>query len=570
MPAITTSTVAAHGRRSAWAEVHVQSPSGVEVTTKPSRAPNAGWRAGSGEDLYDLVGGKTRRIIDYRRRGTSTRRRGWLIRRALVLADVVGLVLAFLVAELLFSPRAHGDPVHPWLEVVVFGLTLPIWVVMGRVYGLYKHDEERNDHTTVDDLIGIFHFVTVGAWVFFMASSLTHLTALNLHKLLTFWVLAIVLVVAGRVVARFLCRRRLAYIQNAIIVGAGDIGQRVAQKFIQHPEYGVNVVGFVDDAPKDPHEGLEELPILGPPDSLRQIVQGLDVDRVIVAFSNASQEETVDVVRSLSDFYVQVDIVPRLFDVVSPTTTIHTVEGIPLIGLPRFHLSRSSRMLKRATDVSVSAALLVLASPLLALIAIRIKLDSRGPVLFRQVRIGVGDRTFTMLKFRTMSEDADEHKHEVAHLNRHARHGRDARMFKIPDDPRVTRFGRKLRRYALDELPQLANVLRGDMSLVGPRPLIHDEDRYVLGWGRRRLELKPGMTGLWQVLGRSAISFDEMVRLDYLYVTTWSLWNDFRLLGRTIPLVLNGRGEPADLLATYAPEHDLAANAASEREGVAP
>jgi lipopolysaccharide/colanic/teichoic acid biosynthesis glycosyltransferase len=127
-------------------------------------------------------------------------------------------------------------------------------------------------------------------------------------------------------------------------------------------------------------------------------------------------------------------------------------------------------------------------------------------------------------------------------------------MFKIPDDPRVTHFGRTLRRYALDELPQLLNVLRGEMSLVGPRPLVHDEDRFVLGWGRRRLELKPGMTGLWQVLGSSAISFDEMLRLDYMYVTTWSLWNDFRLLGRTIPLVLGGRGEPPDLLGAYASE----------------
>jgi len=501
-----------------------------------------------------VVGERTRQIIEYRRRGTGTRRRGWLIRRALVVADVVGLGLAFFIAEVLFLPGTHGDPVHPWLEALVFALTLPIWVVMGRLYGLYKHDEERNDHTTVDDLIGIFHFVTVGAWVFFMGSSLTHLTALNLHKLLTFWVLAIVLVVAGRVVARSLCRRRVAYIQNAIIVGAGDIGQRIAQKFIQHPEYGVNVVGFIDDTPKEQLEGLEELAILGPPSSLTEIIRALDVDRVIVAFSNASHEETVDVVRSLSDFYLQVDIVPRLFDVVSPNTTIHSVEGIPLIGLPPFHLSSSSRLLKRATDVCVSAALLLLAAPVLAFIAVRIKLDSRGPVLFRQARIGEGDRTFTILKFRTMSEDAEEHKKEVAHLNRHARLGRDARMFKIPDDPRVTRFGRTLRRYALDELPQLLNVLRGEMSLVGPRPLVHDEDRYVLGWGRRRLKLKPGMTGLWQVLGRSAISFDEMVRLDYRYVTTWSLWNDFRLLGRTIPLVLSGRGEPPDLLGAYAPE----------------
>ncbi len=434
----------------------------------------------------------------------TPRRRGWLVRRALVLADVVGLGVAFLAAELLFWPTATGDHVRPWLEGLVFALTLPVWVVTGRLYGLYKHDEERNDHTTVDDLAGIFQFITIGAWIFFMSSSLTHVTSINVRKLLTFWILAIVLVVAARVAARSLCRRQVTYIQNAVIVGAGDVGQRIAQKFIQHPEYGVNIVGFVDDRPKDQHEGLEQLSVLGPPSALKDIVRLLDVDRVIVAFSNDSHEQTIEVLRSLSDFYIQVDIVPRLFEIVSPTTTIHTVEGIPLIGLPPFHLSRSSRLLKRAMDVCVSTVILALSSPLLVCIALRIKLDSPGPVLFRQLRIGVGDRTFTVLKFRTMRADAEERKQEIAHLNRHARGGGDARMFKVPDDPRVTRFGQTLRRYALDELPQLWNVLKGDMALVGPRPLILDEDRHVHGWGRRRLDLRPGMTGLWQVLGRSA------------------------------------------------------------------
>jgi lipopolysaccharide/colanic/teichoic acid biosynthesis glycosyltransferase len=220
-------------------------------------------------------------------------------------------------------------------------------------------------------------------------------------------------------------------------------------------------------------------------------------------------------------------------------------------------------------DICVSTVLLAFSAPLLVYVAVRIKLDSPGPVLFRQLRIGVGDRTFTMLKFRTMCADAEGRKEELAHLNRHARRGGDARMFKVPNDPRVTRFGRTLRRYTLDELPQLWNVLKGDMSLVGPRPLILDEDRHVHGWGRRRLDLKPGMTGLWQVLGRSGISFEEMVRLDYLYVTTWSLWNDFRLIGRTIPLVLRGMGEPRDLLAPPTAERRLA-DSLPEPEGVAP
>jgi lipopolysaccharide/colanic/teichoic acid biosynthesis glycosyltransferase len=197
-------------------------------------------------------------------------------------------------------------------------------------------------------------------------------------------------------------------------------------------------------------------------------------------------------------------------------------------------------LLKRALDLVITVpVLLVLALPLVAL-AILIRLDSRGPALFRQTRMGAGQKPFTIFKFRTMVCDAEERKQEVAHLNKHAREGGDARMFKIPDDPRLTRIGRVLRRYSLDELPQLFNVLRGEMSLVGPRPLILQEHRFVLDWGLRRLDLKPGITGLWQVLGRDSIPFAEMVRLDYFYVTGWSLWNDIRLLLQTVPMLRKG------------------------------
>jgi lipopolysaccharide/colanic/teichoic acid biosynthesis glycosyltransferase len=178
---------------------------------------------------------------------------------------------------------------------------------------------------------------------------------------------------------------------------------------------------------------------------------------------------------------------------------------------------------------------LVVLAPLLALLALMIKIDSPGPVFFRQIRIGAAGRTFRIFKFRSMHADADERKPEVAHLNRHLAPGGDPRMFKIVDDPRVTRVGKFLRRFCLDELPQLLNVVVGEMSLVGPRPLILDEDQHVERWARRRLNLKPGVTGPWQVLGRSEIPFEEMVRLDYLYVTRWSLMGDLRLIALTIP-----------------------------------
>ncbi len=180
-------------------------------------------------------------------------------------------------------------------------------------------------------------------------------------------------------------------------------------------------------------------------------------------------------------------------------------------------------------------------APLMAAIAVAIRLDSPGPAVFRQMRMGSGGQTFPILKFRTMTADAEARKPEIAHLSKHARQGGDPRMFKVPDDPRVTRVGRLLRQFSLDELPQLVNVLRGEMSLVGPRPLILDEDRHVAEWGRHRLRLKPGITGLWQVLGRDDIPFQEMVNLDYLYVTEWSLLNDIKLVLRTLPAVFRPR-----------------------------
>jgi exopolysaccharide biosynthesis polyprenyl glycosylphosphotransferase len=261
---------------------------------------------------------------------------------------------------------------------------------------------------------------------------------------------------------------------------------------------------------------------------------------VIFAFSRMPARDQISLFQRCMELGVQVDVVPRLYEVMGSRMQVHDVEGLPLVGLRAPKLSRSSWLLKRCLDLTVSLALLVLLAPLLAYAALRIKLDSPGPVLFSQERMGAEGRRFWILKFRTMFEDAEERKAELAHLNKHTEDG--PRMFKIPDDPRVTPFGHFLRRWSLDELPQLWNVLRGEMSLVGPRPLILAEDENVVGAGRERLRLTPGVTGLWQVLGRSDIPFREMIALDYLYVTNWSLWGDVKLLARTIPRVLQKSG----------------------------
>ena len=456
-----------------------------------------------------------------------------------MLADLLGLTAAAIAATIIFGERVDSDAVSPQIELLVFGLSLPAWVIVAKLYGLYDYDEERTDHSTADDLVGVLHLVTVGSWLFFAFAAVTHKADPGFARLLGFWLFAIAAITAGRAVARGLARRHLAYVQNTIIVGAGDVGQLVAKKLRQHPEYGLNLVGFVDDQPKDRSANLSDIALLGGLQQLPQLVQILDVERVIVAFSNDSHEEMLDLIRSLKDLDIQIDLVPRFFEVIGTNVGIHTAEGLPLIGLPALRLSRSSLFLKRTMDLALSIAGLVLLAPLFAVVAIWIKLDSKGPVFFRQLRMGSGDRTFEIYKFRTMALDADERKHEYADLNKHV--GGDPRMFKIPNDPRVTRSGKWLRRFSIDELPQLLNVVRGEMSLVGPRPLILEEDQHVVDWRRRRLNLKPGVTGLWQVLGRDDIPFEEMVRLDYVYVTTWSLLNDLKLIIRTFPALIRSR-----------------------------
>jgi exopolysaccharide biosynthesis polyprenyl glycosylphosphotransferase len=474
----------------------------------------------------------------------TERGRGWLVRRALLVADLVGLIAALFLAQALFTDEdtliARVTPTPKWL---FFLGALAAWVIAAKLYSLYDRDEERTDHSTVDDVTGVFHLVTVSVWIGYGFARATRIFTPDFGKATAFWAFAIVLIPLARSAARAVCRRRPEYLQNTVIVGAGHIGQLIARKYMQHPEYGIRLVGFVDDRPRERRDDLGDLVLLGGHQDVREIVQRHHVERVVIAFSTLSTGELLNLMRELRELAVQVDVVPRLFEALPPTVGIHSVEGLPLVSLAPFRMARSSLFLKRSLDVVVASVLFVGLTPLLAIVAILIKLDSRGPVFFRQIRMGANDQTFGMLKFRTMVDGADALKHEFAHLNKHLTPGGDARMFKIPDDPRVTRVGHFLRRYSIDELPQLINVLRGEMSLVGPRPLILDEDRHVRDWARSRLRLQPGMTGPWQVLGRANIPFQEMVTLDYFYVTSWSLLNDLKLLFRTFPAVARTRAD---------------------------
>jgi lipopolysaccharide/colanic/teichoic acid biosynthesis glycosyltransferase len=256
----------------------------------------------------------------------------------------------------------------------------------------------------------------------------------------------------------------------------------------------------------------------------------------VLAPGPGASEELVNSVRQIRDAGLKVSVLPRHARVAGSAVALDRLDGITLLGVQRFHITRSSRALKRGFDVVGSVIALVLISPLLAAIAIAIRVDSPGPILFRQRRAGRDGQYFEMFKFRSMYDGADRDRGALDHLNE-----ADG-VFKLREDPRVTRVGRVLRRHSLDELPQLVNVLRGDMSLVGPRPLPLEEDRLIQGWKRRRLELRPGITGPWQLLGPTRSSLREMANLDNQYVADWSLWNDVRILLLTVPHVIGRRG----------------------------
>lgn len=463
----------------------------------------------------------------------SGTRRDSAQRRALALADALSLCLAYVVAWIALAAPA------PWeTSRLVLLATLPLWILLNKLLGLYDRDASLIQKSTLNELPRVAQSISLGAGLVFLLAPPLAGTEIGRVETVGFWAAAMVLTPPLRFAARTLVRRRSSS-ERCLVIGSGVVSRLLARKIQAHPEYGADLVGFVDVMPPAPGSDHPDSPHFVAEDVWRfeDVCRRQSVERVIIAFSTLPDERMLEFVRASKLLNLKISVVPRLFEVTGPSVAIDQVEGMTVLGLRGFARTRSSLVLKRALDVVVAGTGLAFLSPVLATIALTVKLTSTGPVLYSQRRIGRGDRPFKLYKFRTMVDGADDLKPGLAHLNE--AHGP---MFKIADDPRLTALGRHLRRTSLDELPQLWNVLRGEMSLVGPRPLVPAEDDQVIGWHRKRLELTPGLTGPWQVMGRTAIPFDEMIKLDYLYVADWSLWNDFKLLIRTGPVVLRGRG----------------------------
>ncbi|MGO8907170.1 MAG: sugar transferase [Solirubrobacteraceae bacterium] len=453
-------------------------------------------------------------------------RRDALYRRMLAVADVIAIVGAFGLTVALSQRSVQLT----WAFVV----GVPILLLGAKLYGLYDRDETLLRKTTLDEAPKLFHVATLCALVAWLAGGLIVDGELSRHEAVFLWLALVVLLVLARAVARATARR-VAPAERCLLIGDEASARMIRSKLSDHGGVNAKLVGQID---------LEEVAPwsagLRSPDKLsevRDLARTLDVHRAIVAPRSADAGETLDLVRTLKAIGVRVSVLPRLLEVVGSSVEFDDLHGVTVMGVRRFDLTRSSTFVKRSFDLLGATIGLLVVSPLMLVIAAAIKLDSRGPVFFGQLRVGRYGRRFTMLKFRTMVPDAEARKDSLRERNE-AQEG----LFKISDDPRVTRVGRLLRKSALDELPQLINILKGEMSLVGPRPLVIDEDAQVEGWHRQRLELMPGMTGHWQILGPTLVPLREMVAIDYLYVANWSLWTDIKIMLRTVPFVIRARG----------------------------
>jgi exopolysaccharide biosynthesis polyprenyl glycosylphosphotransferase len=418
---------------------------------------------------------------------------------------------------------------------LIGALTLPGWVVLFKAYGLYDRDAKRISHSTVDDLPWIVHALLVGSLALWFLYRLFPGDKLVLAESASFFGLAAVGIFFARAAARAIARVA-SPAERVLFVGGDAMARVLIEKVRAHPEYRLEPVGYTDVKGAQGPELTAEIPYLGDLDDLAAICTQMAIDRVIVASHDVEEQSLADLIRGAAELDVSVSILPHMVDILGPSVAVDDVEGITVLGLAPAVLTRSSRALKRLVDFAIALPALLLVSPLLIVISVLVKSTSPGPVFFSQERVGRGGQHFQMHKFRTMVRNADQQLDELRRSSAHPS------WLLLEQDPRITNVGRFLRHFSLDELPQLWNVIRGDMSLVGPRPMPLDVDEKIAGWGRKRLDLTPGITGPWQVLGRTKIPFEEMVKLDYLYVTNWSLWQDIRLLVRTLPAVVRRRG----------------------------
>jgi exopolysaccharide biosynthesis polyprenyl glycosylphosphotransferase len=462
-------------------------------------------------------------------------------RKARVLFGLSDVLLAALAFEAAYQTRVVLHLEHAFYltverKALVLACALAAWVAIGLWLEVYEKLDIGNPRVILRDAArqcgyGVLCLI-VFEYIFRLDLSRFFLVLFSVYA----WVLLVLFrLTAGRVVG--VIRREFAAPHFVMVVGTGERAVRMARGLEQSSEYGIRLRGFLSESADAPAEiqlrvSYKVLPIGDLPSILREHV----VDEVIFAVGSESLAELEEVFLMCDEEGVRTRVAVDFFPHVNSTVSLDRFGETPLLTFSAAPYDEIKLLLKRVTDVAIAAAGLVVLSPAMMAIAILIRLTSPGPAIFRQVRCGLNGRLFLFYKFRSMVANAEELKKDLEHLN-----VRET-AFKIPDDPRLTGIGRYLRKFSIDEWPQLWNVLRGDMSLVGPRPAVPGEVEQYKRWQRRRLRMRPGLTCLWAISGRDAVDFETWMKMDMQYIDNWSLALDWKILLQTIPRVLSGRG----------------------------
>ncbi len=461
----------------------------------------------------------------------------------LVLSDMLLIVLAFGAAYFVRYQLQWFRTVEPVYSVsfAEYGRFLfALLIILPTAYYLSDVYPYRRGTSWVEQVYDIATATTLGVMVVIIGSLFFRTTLYS--RLIFLYAAFFITIFLG--ISRFLIQRAQAHlrqygvgVERLLLVGAGDVGRMVMRNVTARPDYGYQIIGFVDDNPSKSSTDIGPYRALGPIENFDELIQHHAIDSVVVCLPWQSHRMIQRLLRACEQHGVRALVIPDLFQLTKNQMQVEDLNGIPLISTREISIQGVNFVVKRFSDLLLASVATLLLTPFFLTIAAAIRLDSPGPIFFIQTRIGRNGTPFRCYKFRSMVEDADTLRSELAGLNEAS-----GPLFKVRDDPRRTRVGRFLRRYSLDELPQLFNVLKGDMSLVGPRPNLPEEVAQYQEWHKKRLSVSPGITGLWQVSGRSDLTFDEMVLLDIYYVENWNLFIDFTILLRSIPAVLRGRG----------------------------
>src|SRR6201996_3424906 len=456
----------------------------------------------------------------------GSRRRGMLLRRLLAMSDWTALIVTLLAV----TATTTSTDVADLFWAVLFS---PSWIIVVKLHGLYDHDHRRIRHSTLDEVPSLVSATVLGTLVLDALLAISPVGPLSPKSAIALGV--------GTLIGSFVLRGVLRWVWHratpmaiGIVIGAPATVDTVARRVVTHPETRLHLVGYLSNSTE---EDSAELPRLGSLVDISEVARATGIERVVVTEQQMSEPAAERLIEECKEEGLALTFLPQHYGLLGPGIELNRLAELPVLDFRFSDPPRSTQAMKRAMDVLVSGFLLVLLSPLLLATAIAILIDSGRPVFFRQRRAGKDGAPFTMLKFRTMVADAEDRLSELIDLSK-----LDEPAFKIPDDPRITRVGKHLRRSSIDELPQLINVLRGEMSLVGPRP---EEEAVVALYDERqrgRLAIKPGLTGPMQVYGRSDLTFEERLAMERDYLDNLSLLTDLQILIRTPRAIVRGEG----------------------------